>query len=169
MIMALPIAVLPSLQLDKRRKIGLGVAFSLGFIIIAVAIVRMTQVIVGTSVDLVGLATWGAVETATAVVVGSLPPLKALLSRGVRKYSSKLSGQKYGTDKDGSQTYGPGNSRNVMVSESIPLDDLHRSSQYNGGIYVEKTFDARVVEREASSRGGDEEAAIVRYEYGTAK
>ncbi|KAJ4166019.1 hypothetical protein NW765_007245 [Fusarium oxysporum] len=47
MIMALPIAVLPSLQLDKKKKIGLGIAFSLGIIIICVAIVRMSQVIVG--------------------------------------------------------------------------------------------------------------------------
>ncbi|EMT69771.1 hypothetical protein FOC4_g10000896 [Fusarium odoratissimum] len=60
MIMALPIAVLPSLQLDKKKKIGLGIAFSLGIIIICVAIVRMSQVIVGKKVDLVGLAIWGA-------------------------------------------------------------------------------------------------------------
>src|SRR5687768_7975016 len=107
MIMALPIAVLPSLQLDKRKKIGLGIAFSLGVIIICVAIVRMTQVIVGTTVDLVGLAVWGAVETATAIVVGSLPPLKALMSRSVREFSSKKSSQRYGTDKSsGNKTYG---------------------------------------------------------------
>jgi len=79
MIMALPIALLPSLQLDMRKKIGLGIAFSLALLIICVAIVRMTQVIVADRVDLVGLAVWGAVETTTAVVVGCLPPLKALL------------------------------------------------------------------------------------------
>jgi hypothetical protein len=164
MIMALPIAVLPSLQLDKRKKIGLGIAFSLGVIIICVAIVRMTQVIVGTTVDLVGLAVWGAVETATAIVVGSLPPLKALMSRSVREFSSKKSSQRYGTDKSsGNKTYGPAaSSRNVMVSESIPLDDLHHSAQHNGGIYVQKTFDSRVMDGGSSSRDSDEDAAIAR-------
>ncbi|OLN95492.1 hypothetical protein CCHL11_05179 [Colletotrichum chlorophyti] len=167
MIMALPLTVLPSLQLDKKKKIGLGVAFSLALIIICVAIVRMTQVINGEVVDLVGLAIWGAVETATAVVVGSLPPLKALLSRRMKQYhsSAKPTGQKYGhgTDKAGlPSTYGPNTaSRTVMVTESIPLDDMHRSQQLNGRIYVQRTYETHV-ENDASSRDDDDEVAIVK-------
>lgn len=178
--MALPIAVLPSLQLDVRKKIGLGVAFSLGIIIICVAIVRMTQVVVGDQIDLIGLATWGAVETATAVVVGSLPPLKALLSRGVRKYSSNAkSSQRYGATagaKNGCSNtldgYAPGSkTRSTMVAESIPLDDVHTSAQVDGRIYVRKTYETHV-ESHSISRGGsrdgsrddsrdDDEAAMV--------
>ncbi|KAI9148955.1 hypothetical protein HJFPF1_10999 [Paramyrothecium foliicola] len=169
MIMALPIMVLPSLQLDKRKKIGLGVAFSLGFIIIAVAIVRMTQVIVGEQVDLVGLAIWGAVETATAVVVGCLPALKGFLTRGVKLYQTrKRSDQKYGTGgtaTPGRDGYAHGSTtRTVLVSQSIPLDDMHRSSQIDGGIYVQKTYEMHV-EHDASSRDDDDEAAIVNHSH----
>lgn len=168
MIMALPIAALPSLQLDRRRKIGLGAVFALGVVIICVAVVRMTQVIVGDTVDLVGLAIWGAVETATAIIVGSLPPLKSLLARGVKKYQStkKSSGNKYGQDGTGQlgsrDRYGHNSSaRAVMASESIPLDNMHQSGHQNGGIYVQKTF-ASNVESERWSSGEDDERHIVR-------
>ncbi|KAJ3519807.1 hypothetical protein NM208_g13978 [Fusarium decemcellulare] len=168
MIMALPIAVLPSLQLDKRKKIGLGIAFSLGFIIICVAIVRMTQVIVGNKVDLIGLAIWGAVETATALVVGSLPALKSLLARGVKKYKSSRSGPSdyaaYGSaSSQRRQGYGPGTAtRAMMVAECIPLDDMHQSGQVGGRIYVQKTFETATERDDYSSRGDDDEAAIVK-------
>ncbi|KAJ6445311.1 quinoprotein amine dehydrogenase beta chain-like protein [Purpureocillium lavendulum] len=168
MIMALPIAVLPSLQLDARKKIGLGVAFSLATLIICVAIVRMTQVIVADRVDLVGLAIWGAVETNTAVVVGCLPPLKALLSRGVRKYSTGIKssqryGRKIGSSRGNAGVDGYGglgsSARSVMVSESIPLDHMHRSKQLEGGIYVQKMFETHI-EYELSSREDDEASMI---------
>jgi hypothetical protein len=169
MIMGLPIAILPSLQLDFRRKVGLGIAFSLGAIIMSVAVVRMTQVITsGGMVDLVGLAIWGAVETATAMIVGSLPPLKALLSRSVKKYSSGNKSH-YGTGRTHQVTgtagrggYGPNStSRTVMVAESIPLDEVHRSAQKDGGIYVQRTYETRIEFDEASSRE-DDEADIIK-------
>lgn len=164
-IMALPIALLPSLQLNIKKKIGLGVAFSLAVLIICVAIVRMTQVIVNQKVDLIGLAIWGAVETSTAVIVGSLPPLKALLTRSVKKYASNgKSSQKYGKNVRSNQhnDYALGSqSRTIMVAESIPLDDMHTSNQKNGGIYVQKAFETHV-EYDNSSREDDDEAAIVR-------
>lgn len=169
MIMALPLSVLPTLHLDKRKKIGLGVAFCLGAIIICVAIVRLTQVIVGDQVDLVGLAIWGAVETATALIVGSLPPLKSLLARGVKKYQTSRKntsgyayGSGYGSGKSGAHVHYGAQSinRTVMVAESIPLDDVHRSNQLDGGIYVQKTFHA-VVEDD-SSKDDDDEVAIVK-------
>jgi hypothetical protein len=168
MIMALPIAVLPSLQLDKKKKIGLGVAFSLGIIIICVAVIRMSQVIVGDQVDLVGLAIWGAVETATALVVGSLPALKGLLSRGIKKYTTSRSGRSDPTDYDSRNSQrrrGQGSAmtpRAIMVSDCIPLDDMHQSGQVDGGIYVQKTFDMAMERDEISSRDEDDEAAIVK-------
>ncbi|KAM0234057.1 hypothetical protein ACHAP5_010200 [Fusarium lateritium] len=168
MIMALPIAVLPSLQLDKKKKIGLGIAFSLGIIIICVATIRMSQVVVGDQVDLVGLAIWGAVETATALVVGSLPALKGLLSRGIKKYTTSRSGRTDPTDYDSRNSQrrrGQGSAmtpRAIMVSDCIPLDDMHQSDQVDGGIYVHKTFDMAMERDETSSRDEDDEAAIVK-------
>ncbi|KAM0548083.1 hypothetical protein ACHAPJ_010141 [Fusarium lateritium] len=168
MIMALPIAVLPSLQLDRKKKIGLGIAFSLGVIIISVAIVRMSQVIVGNKVDLVGLAIWGAVETATALIVGSLPALKSLLTRGVKKYTSSRSGRTDPTAYDSRSSQrrrGHGSvmtPRAIVVSDCIPLDDMYHSGQVDGGIYVQKTFETATERDDYSSRGEDDEAAIVR-------
>jgi hypothetical protein len=170
MIMALPISILPSLQLDSHRKVGLGVAFSLSAIVISVAIVRMTQVISGTSVDLIGLAIWGAVETSTAMIVGSLFPLKALLSRSVKKYSSSRNKYLYGSGMLGRQGAGTGGhvgygsssvSRSVMVAGAgpIPLDDMYTSNQKDGGIYVQRTYQT-TVEFDGSSRD-DDEAGIV--------
>ncbi|KAL2265999.1 hypothetical protein VTJ83DRAFT_5351 [Remersonia thermophila] len=167
MIMALPISILPSLQLDLRRKIGLAVAFSLGFIIIAVACVRMTQVLTPSgTVDLIGLAIWGAVETSAAIIVGCLPPLKALLSREVKKYSTR-----------GKTTYGQGGTsggspgrtgygahsvaRTVMAAEAIPLDGQHQQQQMDGGIYVQRTYHTTVeFDGDTSSREGDEVGII---------
>lgn len=168
MIMAIPIAVLPSLQLDKKKKIGLGIAFSLGIIIICVAIVRMSQVIIGSKVDLVGLAIWGSVETATALIVGSLPPLKSLLTRGVKRYKTSRTGPSgyaaYGSSNSQRRqgNYGTGAaSRSMMAAECIPLDDVHRSSQVDGRIYVQKTFET-ATERDDCSSKDDDEAAIIK-------
>ncbi|GKU04909.1 hypothetical protein FLAG1_07653 [Fusarium langsethiae] len=167
MIMALPIAVLPSLQLDRKKKIGLGIVFSLGVIVISVAIVRMSQVIVKRQVDLVGLAIWGAVETATALVVGSLPALKGLLSRSIKKYTTSRSGRSDPTDYGSQPSHarrGVGSSmapRDMTGSDCIRLDDVHRSEHYDGGICVHKTFDLATEVDDNSSRGEDEELAII--------
>ncbi|RGP74509.1 hypothetical protein FLONG3_6068 [Fusarium longipes] len=168
MIMALPIAVLPSLQLNKKKKIGLGVVFSLGIIIISVAFVRMSQVIVKQQVDLIGLAIWGAVETATALIVGSLPALKSLLTRSIKKYTTSRSGRSNPTDYSSHPSHsrrGVGSSmtpHDITVSDCIPLDDVHRSEHYDGGICVHKTFDLATERDDTSSRGEDEEVAIIR-------
>ncbi|KAJ0298690.1 hypothetical protein COL516b_009775 [Colletotrichum fioriniae] len=163
LIMSLPIAVLPSLQLDFRKKFGLAVAFCLALITILTAIVRMTQVLKGKTVDMVGLAVWSLTELGTAIIVGSLPPLKALLTRGMRKYNgSRTNRNKSYINCRGEpgNTYGPNNtSRSVMVAESIPLDDRHRSEQFDGGIYVQKTCEVRV--EGASKRTNDEEEGVV--------
>lgn len=56
LIMALPVALLPSLQLNLKKKIGLGVCFCLAFLTISFAVVRMTQVTNGTNntIELIG-------------------------------------------------------------------------------------------------------------------
>lgn len=174
--MILPLLVLPSLRLDTRKKVGLGIAFCIGILIVCVAIVRMTQVIIGDKVDIIGLAIWGAVETATSVIVGSLPPLKSLLTRGVRRYqtsSKKSTSQQYrygGGDGScmGDDYIPPSKSRNIMITESIPLDDRYQSAHQNGGIYVQRTFDMHV-ENDTSSREDDDEIAIVKGRLGIAR
>ncbi|KAF4448383.1 hypothetical protein F53441_8191 [Fusarium austroafricanum] len=168
MIMALPITVLPSLQLDKKKKIGLGIAFSLGIIIIAVAVVRMSQIIDGNRVDIIGLAIWGAVETATALIVGSLPALKGLLTRGIKKYTSTRSGRTDPTDYDSRSSHrrrGHGSvitPRALVTSDCIPLDKWHHSDQVDGGIYIHKTFTKATVTDDDSSHGNGDQITLVK-------
>jgi hypothetical protein len=172
MIMALPISLLPSLHLDFRRKVGLGIAFSLGLVIMSVAIVRMTKLISGgTRVDIIGLAIWGAIEPAVAVIVGCLLPLKALISRSVKDYNSARKSSRYayakghlgqGIGSGGGASYGNSVSRTVMVTQSILLDDVHRSNQKDGAIYVQRSYEMNVELYQDSSSRDDEEVEIVK-------
>ncbi|KAG9250105.1 uncharacterized protein F5Z01DRAFT_428136 [Emericellopsis atlantica] len=84
LIALLPMYILPSLQLSRGKKFGIGLTFALGLLVVAVAIVRMTQITCGYGIDYIGVALWGAVETATSIVVGSLLSLGGLLTKGVR-------------------------------------------------------------------------------------
>lgn len=161
-IMIIPLTILPTLQLNVRKKVGLGVAFCLGFIIICVALVRMTQIIVKKEIDLVGLALWSVVETSVAIIVGSLPPLKSFLTRNLKKHSSNKSGQAaYDKHSDLQDAFSLGSkSRTVMVAESHPMDDLQQSNIEEGRIYVQRMFETHV-ESETCSKNDDDEAAIV--------
>jgi hypothetical protein len=168
--MSLPLAILPSLQLDFRKKVGLAVVFSLGCIIISVAIVRMTQVLRAERVDLVGLAIWSTVESGVAVIVGSMPPLKGFLAKGIRAYTAKHSGQAYGASGGRNAYAGHNTSKSAVVAESIPLDETQgsRHSHNDGQIYVQKSYGWQHENRSVSdmgypgsSRSYDEEARIV--------
>ncbi|KAK2029645.1 hypothetical protein LX32DRAFT_588271 [Colletotrichum zoysiae] len=86
LIMCLPIATLPSLNLDIRKKLGLAVAFSLALITILIAVIRMTQAMKGDRLDMVGFSVWSITELGVSVVVGSLPPLRILFTSGFRRY-----------------------------------------------------------------------------------
>ena len=86
------------------QKVGLGVVFCLGLCIIAVAVVRLTQIIGSARADPVGLAVWGIVESSVAVIVGSLPPLKSFLGKKLQKYTQRTyvySGQDSGIPNSG--------------------------------------------------------------------
>ncbi|KAF1814245.1 hypothetical protein P152DRAFT_386398, partial [Eremomyces bilateralis CBS 781.70] len=91
LIMVLPLRLLRSLSINARQKMGLGLMFSIGFIIIAFAIARLIMVTQATS-DASGnmaavanspslLSTWSHVEAAVAVIVSNLPAFRFLLSQ----------------------------------------------------------------------------------------
>lgn len=164
-IVSLPLSVLPILNLDKRKKIGLGIIFTLSLFVVCVSVVRMTQVIVRDAVDVVGLIIWSTVETATAVIIGSLPALSGLLTKGVRKYKNKkIKRNMIENDFHPQDSYPLGSrSRTVMMAESIPLDDSCRSEQLDGGIYVQTMFETHIeVDADASSRDDLSDIAIVK-------
>ena len=66
--MALPLRLLWGLQISRRQKIALAAIFSLGFIIIIFAIVRVTQTSASSHhVDPVWLALWSVIEASVGM------------------------------------------------------------------------------------------------------
>lgn len=145
-IIALQLSVLPVLSLDRKKKIGLGVIFGLNITVVCVAILRMAQILMDEQIDIVGLDIWSAVEICIALIIGSLPPLHGLLSRLRRKRrAAKRSNASLESDLDMDALYPYGSRSNaVMRIESILMDDAHRNSMREGGIYVQRMFSIHV-------------------------
>ena len=129
MIMTLPLRLLKDLQVTRRQKIGLAAVFSLGLVIIATAIVRMTQILGQSYADPVGLAVWGLVESSVAVIVGSLPPLKSFFAKKLQRYVTS-GGYVYGGNgnympgsKGGDRTGPISTNKSATRPETIPLED----------------------------------------------
>lgn len=93
MIMALPIKLLTFLHVTRAQRLALIGIFSVGCIVIACALVRLTQIVAQARSDPVGLAVWGTVETSMSVVVGSLPALKSFFGRAWERTKKRYSGQ----------------------------------------------------------------------------
>lgn len=134
MIMSLPLRLLRELQVTRPQKIGLAVVFCLGMTIIAVAVIRMTQIIGQARVDPVGLAVWGLVESSVSVIVGSLPPLKSFLGKQIHRFTNTISGGESGGRLSGKNQSAPSAGRSPFASaisksgprvrsEAIPLED----------------------------------------------
>lgn len=175
LIMAVPLSLLPRMNLNKKKKVALGAMFTLSLVIVSVSILRMTQVTTKGQVDIIGLAIWSTVETAVAVIIGSLPPLRTFLSRKMKQYAKSVGTQ---NTSEGEYTledsYALGSkSRTIMKAESIPLDEQHRSQQQQGRIYVQRMFETHIehdpdhdlgAETDISSRQDDDELRIIRSE-----
>lgn len=85
-ILVLPLAMLPKLQVKFARKIGVAIMILLGSFGWITTIIRLQVLSVfGQSVDptwdYVPVANWTAVELATGVVCGCLPAIRSLLAR----------------------------------------------------------------------------------------
>ena len=149
--MALPLTLLPSLLMNRRTKIGLAFVFSLALIIIAFAAVRMTQVLNGPrqTPDLIGLAVWSVTEASTAVIVGSLPPLKSFLSRKDRKKAERQQQEEPQEQRRSRRgpwshlfgTTGLGTMASQAPNmESTPSEEERKTGQ-DVGVQVENDFD----------------------------
>jgi hypothetical protein len=128
--MLLPMLILPTLHLDFRKKLGLGLVFSLGFLIVGAAITRMILVVRqdplmayyveddGTTTDLEFFdpvyRTFGStIEGNVALLVGSLPPLAAYLTK-------KATNKKY-YDIERSSMMVEHNNRHAAVLPYMPV------------------------------------------------
>ncbi|KAK1142478.1 hypothetical protein N8T08_007840 [Aspergillus melleus] len=75
-----PYTTLSILYTEVHQKLGFGVVFSLGLIIIAVAIVRAVLISDKAYSDIAGVAIWSVAEASISMIVGCLPPFKIFFS-----------------------------------------------------------------------------------------
>lgn len=143
LIVCLPLSILPLLNLDVKKKIAVGFVFTLSLLIVAVSIARMTQIIVDTTVDLVGLTIWSTVETCIALIVGSLLPFSGLLSQKVQQMKTLKPSRAAAVenDFDPAKAYAM-TTRSVTTTriEPTPAGEVVRRAQMDGGIHVQRTF-----------------------------
>jgi hypothetical protein len=92
-IMVLPYKLLLALRVSRAQRFALVGIFSVGGIVIACSLIRLTQIIAHARSDPVGLAVWGVVESSMSVVVGSLPALKSHFGRAWGRTLMRYSGQ----------------------------------------------------------------------------
>ncbi|KAL8644792.1 MAG: hypothetical protein Q9210_007070 [Variospora velana] len=87
MIMALGLRPLQKLQINRREKVALGAMFSVGFIKILFAVVRVVKIggMSATHVNPIWLALWSMIEASVAVVVACLPSFRVLFAHGRRQ------------------------------------------------------------------------------------
>ncbi|KAJ6783100.1 hypothetical protein PWT90_05922 [Aphanocladium album] len=144
LIVALPLSVLPLLNLDKRKKTALGFMFALSLVIVCVSIVRMTQIVIDVDVDLVGLTVWSTVETSISLIMGSLPAFSGLITQKVgMKKTTKPSRSMMANDFNPEKSY-PLASRTVTTTiiEPVPFGASDYKTETGGGIYVQRTFES---------------------------
>ncbi|KAE8415081.1 hypothetical protein BDV36DRAFT_311240 [Aspergillus pseudocaelatus] len=128
MIMGLPLRILWKAKITRQQKIGLGVVFCVGFIIIATAIVRAIEITGRAYSDQVGLAIWSIAESSISVIVGCLPPFKSFISRNssTNQYpygSSGYTGNRY--DRSATSARKKRSLITTSLSEvPLPLEDM---------------------------------------------
>lgn len=154
MIMLLPLRLIPTLQVNRRQKIGLAGVFCVGIMVIAAAIARLTQIIGQARTDPVGLAVWGIVESSVSVIVGSLPALKSLLSRTMER-----------TLRQGHTPYAPGSSsrRGGHSSREKRSNTLESHGTGTGSIPLKDTYNPTPSHLSSTSSKGQ---IFVRQDYG---
>ena len=99
--MLLPLNLLRQLQLARRQKVGLAGVFTVGFIIIVFAIVRLVEVTQATQAvqqdptkvaeSPIKLSAWSHIEGSVSIIVASLPTFRFLHRGGTTNKSSNKS------------------------------------------------------------------------------
>ncbi|KAL8688128.1 MAG: hypothetical protein Q9218_005882 [Villophora microphyllina] len=94
--MVLPLFMIYGLQLRTSQKAVLAGVFSLGFVVAIFDILRTVESLRNGTFS--GVALWSSLEVSIAVIVGSLPLYRALISsKGRRSLFSRLSSDRYKT------------------------------------------------------------------------
>lgn len=128
--MALGLRLLRKLQIRRNEKLALGAIFSVGFIKIAFAVVRVVKIgVSATHVNPIWLALWTMIEASVAIVVACLPSFRVLFAHGRRRSESRHAV----TLKVFRKRHSP--SRNGDTTHPLPLEEGNQSSptQDHGG------------------------------------
>ncbi|KAJ5118463.1 hypothetical protein N7448_010170 [Penicillium atrosanguineum] len=144
LIMSLPLRILWNARINSKQKVGLVIVFSLGFIIIAAAIVRAVEISGKAYSDQAALAVWSIAESSISVIVGCLPPFKTLIS------SKSMGSYNYGSSNFNPNSYNRNASarptkRSHVASWSdveLPLQD--RSTYQNPDIEIYEQNDVHI-------------------------
>lgn len=131
LVMALPLSRIPRLRIGIVQKIGVGIIFSLSFVVIALELVRLVFSLkgTGTSVNVV----WTSTEASVAVIISCLPSFSALInyrekaqSRGTAPYDRLAASKATSKNKTQSAKNVTDDRSNKSFSETleaIPLED----------------------------------------------
>ncbi|KAJ5124976.1 uncharacterized protein N7515_008801 [Penicillium bovifimosum] len=79
--MSLPLRIIWQAKINMQQKIGLAILFCLGFVVVAAAIVRAIEITGKAYSDQAALAVWSVVESSISIIVGCLPPFRAIISK----------------------------------------------------------------------------------------
>ncbi|KAI9044340.1 uncharacterized protein KD926_000941 [Aspergillus affinis] len=79
-VMAIGLSIIWNTGITRRQKLGLGVVFGLGLIIIAAAIARAVLINDKAYSDIAGVAIWSVAEASLSMIVCCLPPFKIFVS-----------------------------------------------------------------------------------------
>ncbi|KAJ5676280.1 hypothetical protein N7536_012452 [Penicillium majusculum] len=80
LIMSLPLRIIWQAKINMQQKIGLVIVFCLGIVIVAAAIIRAVAITGKAYSDQAALAVWSIVESSISIIVGCLPPFRAIIS-----------------------------------------------------------------------------------------
>ncbi|KAK4184946.1 hypothetical protein QBC35DRAFT_33679 [Podospora australis] len=128
-IMAMPLRLIYNVKVSVRQKIGLVAIFSLGFVMIAFAIIRAKQVLVEQAfVNLTLLMIWSTLAGSISVIVGTLPALKVLITTQHRASANR-------SDAEASAATRRKNSN--FNSKSVPLASISKEKKSLSGSHSE--------------------------------
>ncbi|KAJ4003976.1 hypothetical protein NW752_010938 [Fusarium irregulare] len=162
-ILSIPLSQLKKLNLDWKKKIGVGIMFSVGLFVTIVSILRLITTIKFTAGDGANNATWeyvefdvwSTIEIATGVVCACLPSLRLLLVRIFPKLGGSSARNYYQHDSGNSNKAEPGCTR----SFSQPLgssSDANKTSYDNRidpvGITRDRTYEVEFGKRDSDER-----------------
>ncbi|KAF2753451.1 hypothetical protein EJ05DRAFT_505090 [Pseudovirgaria hyperparasitica] len=115
-IMLLPWNLLWNLQINKRQKTALGIIFSLSFLVVVFAMLRLLNTRPETGhFSPVWVGVWSIWELNIAIIVGCLPSLRFLVTS--RRHKRSGYGRQYAYGSSGSK-------RNPESSQDVPLQNF---------------------------------------------